>query len=304
VSQKENYEIEHNDITQHYRSVHGPQWSERNDRQRIKLRDFQTEALTFLDMHFTSSGRHIDVDGKTCGAADFDRMITAQGGTYSSTFTSETSVLIVGTYTRKSKIEHAISKGIAVVPYSLLCSRVNWDITHALMMTLGKYVSPAPTQLFAPSQSHWEVKGDTVEGIPTSHQPLSPLAQVEPALIPAPPHESEGQQLNQSVRNTTDRPFRFSLPVGDASIPKPLILSAIKKSRPQGNIPINKSALNLMNQPKGFTPKYNSRPANVNRAESFIAISFTHENDEEYRAATSIRERSGKILRLIFSLDK
>ena len=59
-----------------------------------------------------------------------------------------------------------------------------------------------------------------------------------------------------------------------------------------------------MNQPKGFTPKYNSRPANVNRVESFIAISFTHKNDEEYSAATSIRERSGKILRLIFSLDK
>jgi hypothetical protein len=59
-----------------------------------------------------------------------------------------------------------------------------------------------------------------------------------------------------------------------------------------------------MNQPEGFTPNYNSRPANVNRAESFIAISFTHENNEEYRAATSIRERSGKILCLIFSLDK
>ena len=172
------------------------------------------------------------------------------------------------------------------------------------MMTLGNYVAPAPTQLFALSQSHWEVKGDTVEGIPTGHHPLSPLAQVEPALIPAPLHESEGQKLDQSGRNTTDGTFLFSPPVGDASIPKPLILSAIKKLRPQGNIPINQSALNLMNQPEGFTPKYNSRPANVNRAESFIAISFTHENDEEYRAATSIRERSGKILRLIFSLDK
>ena len=80
VSQKENYEIEHNDATQHSRSVRGPQWSERNDRQRINLRNFQTKALTFLDTHFTSSGRHIDVDGKTCGAADFNRMITAQGG--------------------------------------------------------------------------------------------------------------------------------------------------------------------------------------------------------------------------------
>ena len=315
-SLKENYEVEYDNITQHYRSIHGPQWKERNDRLRINLKDFQVKAMTFLDLHFTSSGRHVDGDGTTCGAADFKRMIISQGGTYSNTFTSETNVLIVGTYTRKSKVEHAKCKGIAVVPYSLLCARINWEITTDLMMTLGRYVAPAPPQFTGPSQNQREAEGVAVDVHPIRHSTLPPSGHVVPVVTTAKSPGLEGQQTplspvkqDQSERRETEdlatkRPFRFSPPVGDASTPRPLFQSAIKNSRIQESIPINQTALNRIHEPEGFSPKYNSRPANVNRTESFISISFTHDNDEEYRAATSIRERAGKIFRLIFLLDK
>jgi hypothetical protein len=89
------------------------------------------------------------------------------------------------------------------------------------------------------------------------------------------------------------------LPTRSVILPK----SSIKKPTTQEQIPIDESALNRLRYCEARTPQYNARPSNLTQSESFISITFHHDDDDEYSPAVSIRSRFEKIILLWQTLD-
>ena len=300
------YEIEYDHILKHYKSVQGQNYMQQKTRIQIDLKSFNESSLSLVDMRFTSTGRHVDSDGSACGAEDFRKMVVLQGGIYNKTFNAKTSALIVGSsqpFASSAKmVSYAEKKSIPRISYPLLCARITNDIPTNVMMSLGGYIGGVVTVPISCIQAQSQgQKGVGVDGLI-----LPPLTTARGkdkggvATVPTGLVHDKGQGRPEVGDDDATSPQVSSPPPSRSFI---LPKSSIKKSMTQETIPINESALNRLRDCEVRTPKYNARPSNLTQSESFIAITFHHDEDDEFSPAVSIRSRFEKIIVLWQTLD-
>ena len=142
VYESEAYEMEYDYKADHCRCVRRLNYRLRKEILHFDLKTFDGYALSLSGVYVTSTGRHIDSDGSTCRAIDFKKMVELQGGIYSKTINTKTTAVIVGSVPASAAtsrmVNYAERRGIARIPYPLLCARVKWEISKEIMMMLGK----------------------------------------------------------------------------------------------------------------------------------------------------------------------
>ena len=310
----EYYEIEYDPKSQHYRSLHNSKFKDRRSRLQVKIKGYKETGTGFKNMVVGFTGRHIDVDGSTCGRADFINLVELHGGKVLDRCSPKmVALIVVGDNPRSNMIGYCKGKKIPIIDYNLLCLRLDFNITRETMLLLGRQFEESVESVY-PFEESSDSCG-TPEKLPPIQYGFSPPVFSPQDLTPLAPTRlllDTMTSTRPSYSSVTVNPITFH--PGTAITPSPFVFQPLAltapavlrssiKSTNTNPIPINEIGLDLSRNSMASAPSYNTRPPSKTESETFLQIAFNHSADEDYDPVESITARFRSAFGMMLEVD-